>query len=267
LICKFKKAENYKTFISSVFNKKLLIAYITLAISFTLLMIAPGNYLRDALFPKHQFFYSFFITSKSFAKFGSYYLPFKLAYVLTFSVPFIVIGNHISASDKNKITIPFIRFLKKTTFFLIIVMFIFFFLVGYVLVETGPPRVWFLLSFMLAVYCLVISFYAGYTDFIDQKKLSILKKGSVILGLIILTYTILNQFSVVNRYSKAYDERLNYLIDLNRTLSKDTIINLKPLPPAGMLYSAEISSDTNHFTNRELRLGYDLKFHVISKKK
>lgn len=267
LIYKFKKAGNFNIFITSVFNKKLLIAYITLAISFTILLVAPGNYLRDGLFPKHQFFYSFFITAKSFVKFGSYYLPFKLAYVLTFSVPFIVIGNCISPSDKNKIIIPFTGFLKKATFFLITLMFIFFFLVAYVLVETGPPRIWFMLSLMIAVYCLIISFYAGYTAFIDHKKLNILKRGSIILGFIILTYTILNQYAVVNKYSKAYDERLDYLTDLNKTLPSDTIINLKPLPPAGMLYSAEISSDTNHFTNRELRLGYDLKFHVISKKK
>ncbi len=260
----YRKSENINLFISS--NKKLLIVYGAFAISFIVFLIAPGNYLRDGLFPEHQFWYSFFITAKSFVKFGIFYLPFKLSYILVFATPLLFLGNTLKSIDLKIFNLSFKSFFIKSSILFIGVLFIFFFMVAYVMVETGPPRMWFFVSFLLSIYCCIISFYAGYKNVFNIKQVLFLKNGSIILGIGLIVFHLITQFPIASKYSKANDERIEFITDLNTKIEKDTLIYLSPLPSPGMLYSTEIAGDTNHFTNKELRLGYELKFHVALRK-
>lgn len=256
----YRKEENIKLFIYS--NKKLLIVYVAFAISFIIFLIAPGNYLRDGLFPEHQFWYSFVITSKSFVKFGILYLPFKLPYILVFATPFLFLGNTLKSSNMKLFHISFKSLFIKSSILFTGVLFIFFFMVAYVMVETGPPRMWFFVSFVLSIYCCIICFYAGYKDIFNEKQIVFVKNGSIILGIGLMVFNIIYQYPIVSNYSKATDSRNDYITELNKTIKGDSLVFLDPLPPPGMLYSTEISADTTHFTNKELRLGYELKFYV-----
>ncbi|MCW3083883.1 MAG: hypothetical protein JWP12_1249 [Bacteroidetes bacterium] len=263
IIYRYKQANNFKAFISNFLNRRLLIVYSILGISFIIFLIAPGNYLRDELFPKHQFAYSFFITAKSIVKFTALYLPFRLIYIVIFAIPFIVAGQSLSKTTAPDVSLK--MFFTKATLLLMGLLLIFFYTVAYVMVETGPPRIWFIVSFLLAVYSSCICFYCGYTGFFNDQKINILKYGGLFLGCGIMIFHIINQYPVASVYAKAHDERITSLTRLNNTLKHDTIIVVNPLPRSGMLYSSEIQTDTSHFTNKELRLGYELKFHVISK--
>lgn len=260
----YRKAENIKLFISS--NKKLLVVYFAFAVSFIIFLIAPGNYLRDGLFPEHQFWYSFFITAKSFVKFGILYLPFKIIYILIFATPFLLLGNTIKSNEIKVFAISLKSFFYRISIIFIITLFIFFFIVAYVMVENGPPRMWFFVSFLLTIYCCSISFYAGYKDVFNSKQIELFKNGSIVLGIGLMIFHIVYQYPIASAYSKATDSRNEYITELNKTIKGDSLVYLVPLPPPGMLYSTEIASDTNHFTNKELRLGYELKFHVAIKR-
>ncbi len=267
LFRKYRISKNIKIFVSAQQNKKLLFIYAIFAISFLIFLVAPGNYLRDGLFPERKFFYSFFITAKSFIKLGVLYLPFKLVYILTFATPFLIIGDSCKSSPINNLKIPFRSFFYTTSIAFVILLFIFYWMVAYVMVESGPPRVVFLVSFLLSVYCCCVFFYAGYKKILNKKQLDLTKKTGLILGSGMMIFLIFSQYKTTSAYAKAYDQRIDYILELNKITEKDTLIILNPLPPSGMLYSAEISNDTSHFTNRELRLGYNLKYHVISEKK
>lgn len=264
LILKYRKTKNIRLFLSV--NKKALIVYLGLAISFIIFLIAPGNYLRDGLFPEHQFWYSFFITAKSFVKFGIFYLPFKLLYILVFASPFLIFGNAIKPNEIKLFNYSFKTFFWKLSLVFSLTLFLFFFIVAYVMVETGPPRMWFFVSFLLSVYFCILFFYAGYKDVINSKYLVFIKNGTVLLGIGLMVFHIIYQYPIVSNYSKATDSRNEYITELNKTITSDSLIYLTPLPPAGMLYSTEITNDTTHFTNKELRLGYELKFHVALRK-
>ncbi len=264
ILHRYKQKNNLKIFLSNNFNIRLIIVYSVLGISFVVFLIAPGNYLRDELFPKHQFVYSFFITAKSIVKFTALYLPFRLVYIAAFAIPFIVAGQSSSKTTMPDVSLKV--FVKKATLLLISLLIIFFYTVAYVMVETGPPRIWFIVSFLLAVYSGCICFYSGYTGFFKDGKIVILKYGGLFLGCGIMIFHIVNQYPVASAYTKAHDERIAGLINLNKEIKHDTTIVLQPLPQSGMLYSSEIQPDTNHFTNKELRLGYELKFHVITNK-
>jgi hypothetical protein len=263
IIYNWRKSISLKVFVSSEINKKLIVLYAIFGISFIIFLIAPGNYLRDGLFPKHQLFYSFYITAKSIVKFGALYLPFKVPFIIAFSSSFLIIGESIRSINASVFSVSFKTLFYCITILFCSLLFIFFFLVAYVMVETGPPRLWFLISFLLSVYCSIVCFYAGYTGILNAKKIIIIKNVSVILGIGLMLFFIVKEYSIVSKYSKANDERIEQLVSLNHSLQKDTIIKLTPLPPSGMLYSTEIASDTSHFTNKEIRLGYELKYHVV----
>jgi hypothetical protein len=162
LFYQYKKSTSLIVIFTAPYHKRLLIILIPFTISFLLFLVAPGNYLRDGLFPEHQFLYSFFITAKSFVKFVFLYLPFKLHYILIFAVPFLFLGNDIKEQQISFFNQSFKTVFYRTSILFASVLFIFFLLVAYVMVETGPPRIWFLISLLFAVYCFVIFFYAGY---------------------------------------------------------------------------------------------------------
>jgi hypothetical protein len=65
-------------------------------------------------------------------------------------------------------------------------------------------------------------------------------------------------------YAAAYDNRMQTLIQ-SKSESSQKEISLAPLPPSGMLYSAEIIADTNDFRNRHLK-NY-LQLNITPKRK
>jgi hypothetical protein len=263
LIYNYRKQENLKSFLANTFNKKLIVIYAVLGISFIIFLIAPGNYLRDGLFPEHKIFNSFFIAGKSVVKFVVFYFPFKIPYIIVFSSPFFLLGNYLKSNKIDSLSLTFKQFFIRMKIFFGILFLIFFLVVAYVMVETGPPRVSFILSFLLSIYCIVIFFYAGYRNVFHSKNFKFLQCASIGIGFVLMIYSIVTQFTIVNNYSIANDVRIEQINSLNKTIQKDTLIILPKLPKSGMVYSTEITADTNHFTNRELRLGYNLKYHVV----
>jgi len=239
--------------------KKMLIVYSFFAIAFILFLIAPGNYLRDGLFPEHHLDKAFFITAKSFVKLFVFYLPSKLVYILGFSGVFYALGNLCSTQLANRFSFKTIA--KNATLTLGVLLFIFYLLVAYVMVETGPARVLFFVSFLCVVYLISLSFLTGAADALSKYN-SIIQWASFLLLAITLLFSIFNQYLITTNYAKAHDERVKNIKQLKTEMDKDSLILLKPLPFSGMVYSAEITSDTNHFTNKELKMGFDLPFHV-----
>jgi hypothetical protein len=266
LIYRFKKAVNFRDFLAEPLNNKIIIVYCVFGIAFLIFLLAPGNYLRNQLFPEHHIGAALLISCKSVVKFIVLYLPFRLAYILAFSVPFIAIGSHVK-SIHTRLTYSFKSFFVRATILFLSFVFFFFFIVAYVMMETGPPRLWFMVAFLFTIYCVSVCFYAGYSGFIIKEKVEILKRGSIHLAVIVLGYNIYNQHPLCRDYSMEHDMRVEKLVELKKTIDHDTLIILDPLPNSGMLYSSEIGTDTNHFTNKELRMAYELKFQVISGKK
>jgi hypothetical protein len=262
MIYRFKKFNDLKLFLKDPLMQRMLIPYCVFVIAFVVFLIAPGNYLRDQLFPEHHIGNSLFITGKSIIKFAVLYIPFRLVYVIAFGVPFLVTGNFLNSNCT--FTMPFNLFFKRVSILFLSLTLLFFLIVAYVMVETGPPRIWFILSFLFSSYTASVCFYAGYSGFIDENRITILKRGSLVVAILVLGYNLWNQSRICPKYAAAHDARVEYITELNKKISKDTVIHLAPFPSSGMVYSSEIKADTNHFTNKELRLGYNLKFHVVS---
>lgn len=244
-------------------QKKLFFAFICLSVGFVILLAAPGNYMRDQLFPSHRFFFSFFVTAKSFVKFIIFYLPLRLHIIIAFSFLFLLLGEEFRTQKAELFQLTFSTFFKRITVLLISLLIVFFYLVAYIMSETGPARIWFLASFLFSVYCCTISFYAGYSGLFSPKQLRAIGFLSLFSAGIILSCSVFNQTIIATHYAARYDEREQQLLKWNQEIKKDSLLHINPLPASGMLYPAEISKDTSHYTNQHLRMIYKLNYHIV----
>lgn len=249
------------THLSKQHKWKLYSTYIFFGIAFLIMLLAPGNYLRDQLFPDHSFSGSLVITAKSLIKFFLVYLPSKLPYILALGIPLLMIGMEIG--KRKTVDGSFRSAAKKTSIFTAIILLLFYWLTAFVMMETGPARVLLFASFIISIYFCMIFFLLGYYQVLQSKLLVILKLASALLLFSMLLTHLYQERKTASNYSYKNDERIALIKALNKKIKKDTTICLPLLPPSGMLYSAEISNDTTHFTNKELKMGYDLKFHVV----
>jgi hypothetical protein len=259
----FRSHSQAGQFMQNTIQRKLVVAFVALSVAFIILLVAPGNYMRDQLFPQHRFFFSFYVTAKSFVKFFFLYLPFHLQFILAFCVVFLLIGETCKSEKLVGWQLPFRPFLKKITVIFIFLLALFFYMIAYIMSETGPARIWFLASFLFAVYSCSISFYAGYCSLFSFKQLRLIKGASLFTTGIILSYSFVSQVSVAKNYAKKYDEREQQLLTWKQEIKKDTLLSIPALPKPGMLYAAEISTDSGHYTNQHLRMIYKLNFHVV----
>ena len=242
-------------------NNKIIIALFFLLVAFTITMIAPGNEVRYGLLPKGSFIHLLWVQIKSFIKIIFIKTPFKLPYLILFSFPWFILGNILTGNKKKKKLMSLLY--SYTHYFLIALVLIFIFLLptSFIMGELGPDRSLSLISFFV-VFCFATAFFdAGTKIKISKKIFQSLQYISMFCTIGILIFHLVNQYSITKKYANAIDSRIGLLKTLSKKEQKN-IIELEPLPSSGMLYSAEISVDTSHFTNYFLEHSLRLRFHT-----
>lgn len=266
LIYRFKKRSEFKLFIKSRPNQKLALAFFALLLSFSVTLSSPGNLIKEAFNPDFDLSLSSYYFARMAGKLVFWFFPMKIIYIVVFTAPFIELGNYF----RNRSFLTRIDLSVGLKFLILILLLgicIVFVSIAGLVQQSGEYRVWTIISFLSAICFCFLFFSLGYKQVLKKSMLLKIKQISLLLGIVILSYHLINQYIITKKYAEAQDKRINYLLSLDQRIKKDTLICLKPLPECGMLYSAEISADTTHFTNMELRIGYNLKYHVISEKK
>lgn len=257
-----KQHSSLSDIFKDVLGRKILFVSIVFSIAFLIFLIAPGNYVRDNLFPERNIPDTFLITAKSIAKIVLFYLPNKLLYIVCFASPFFVLGY----SSSKKILLlgtSFRSFFVRITVVFMVSVIVLLLVICYVMVETGPPRIMFIISFLFSIYLVVVSFVFGQTCAFREDRIKLFLWAAGLVSLVCVTYHLIIQTKITFEYSSAVDARIEQLMILKKENKSPSPVYLKPLPSAGMLYSTEISTNTSHFTNKELKLGLDLSFQVI----
>ncbi|HKR06994.1 MAG TPA: DUF6056 family protein [Bacteroidia bacterium] len=245
-------------------NKKIMLALIFLLISFTITMVAPGNEIRYSALPKAGFIETVWIQIKSFIKIIFIRTPLKLHYLFLFSFPWLVLGKYLSQSLPKSNLITALFSLKKYFILLLILVFIFLVPTSFIMSEIGPDRALSQISFLICLCFSAFFFFTGYFVEINNKAFQILKTGTALISIGVLLFHLNKQFSSTKKYANAFDQRMNLLEELNKS-GQNNIIELNTLPSPGMIYSAEISEDTNYFTNNFLEYALHLKFDIKKK--
>jgi hypothetical protein len=242
-------------------NLKLAIALIAVLIGFAITMAAPGNGVRYNALPHPSYAMLLWIQMKSFIKIVFIRTPLNLPILLLFGAPWFLLGNRM---QKKNSVVSFSQFLKSALPYLFIVLtLIFIFLVptSLVMAELGPDRALSFVSFFIALSFSTGLFWAGMRLSVDKRAIHLLKIGIPASMIILLTYQTTNQRQITAAYARSYDSR-NIQLKTLKQKNEDSIIVLDSLKPSGMLYSAEISTNPNHFSNQFLKASIGLNRDV-----
>jgi hypothetical protein len=253
----------YGAGLSKVRKYKLLLAVFFTSASFLILISSPGITIRRSFLPESQLNVSLLaIFFKSLARYFFIVLPPVLIKGLSFSFLWIFAGMQLK--KKLNFTPDRIKKAIKTLVLLFLLVLVTSFLpVCYVMSEMGPPRAW---TFPALCMTLLLS-AGGFTGglLFPGKFTSKIVLSMSTVCFFILCITGFDQYRITSLYKSKWDERTGILFKMRSENSKASL-GLSPLPPSGYLYSAEVSDDTNHFTNRHLQKGLNLKFPVYQKK-
>src|SRR6185503_10447662 len=122
--------------------------------------------------------------------------------------------------------------IKKYFFISLILIFIFLVSTSFIMSELGPDRALSQVSFLISFCFAVLLFIIGYKVHIRERIFQILKIITVIFSIAVLTIIFQKQFSIAKEYAAAYDQRMYFLTDLNKSEQKN-VIELNALPPSG----------------------------------
>ena len=247
---------------------KIYISLIFLIISFIISIKAHGNTIRATWLPEPSLIDSFYITFKSLAKLIIFKISQQVPWIILFSFPFIYLGfiskNNQKPNNTNDcFKTKHLKYFIISFISLIVLIYFLLFPACYILSEIGPDRSLSQIVFIIGAFCAVWAFTIGYKLSINKKLISILNIISLVTIILSLTIISYNQFKIASEYAAKLDKRTNLLLNLQNKGNKKTI-TLEKLSPAGFLYSAEISSDTNYFGNDHYKRGLLLDFKVKS---
>ena len=244
------KNAGISTILKKDINRKLIFSSLIIFIGFLILYIGSGNENRSSFFSPISFTTAFIYNFKFcgiiiFKKI----LPL-LFYLITFCLPFYFLGNKTAPTSKHS----FIKLFIFSSILLVLSIYIFQLPITYKTQDIGADRTLIPLTLFLIIYFSYNLFQLGNKS---QIEFSFKKMGVVFFTLIISinTYHLIKQYSIVKKYANAYDNRIQ---QIKKDRNKPVLI-LDPLPASGFLYSAEISENPNHFTNKQLKQGLQIK--------
>lgn len=231
-------------------NKKsvrnnLMLSILIICISFFITAIAPGNEVRLNALPQPSLIERMVIPVKSFAGLLIFKISLIIPVLILFCLPWLILGNYFSSGNKKYN----FRFEIKPFIYLILLLFVFILPTSIIMSETGPDRALAIISFILVFFFSGWFYYVGLNFNLNKEILKPVKVFSAPAIVFIMIVQIFIQYEKTSAYAKAYDARIHFLKNVK---NERVFLEVEPLPDSGMLYSAEISTDPLHFTNKFL---------------
>jgi hypothetical protein len=197
----------------------------------------------------------------SFQEFFGAFLQFKNVVFLLFLPLFFLLGNRFC--KKGLELKPGCNWKMAAMVILVIflVMIATFAPLYYVFDSLGPQRAWTPFGTGITTFLIAISFYLGNrTNVVRTKALAFIASTLVTTAIV---FYITRQTPVVFKYSRAYDQRTEWLLELNRSGQKDAI-GISPLPSSGMLINSKLEENPDGWHNEMLRVALGLNFNIYA---
>lgn len=230
-------------------QRRLVYAIASLGISFGICMSAPGNATRSELLPEIGVVASFLMNFKIL---GAMFL-----YQLIPAMLFVFILTPAITTRREQMP-PTPNLFKKSVKLLVTtgsMIFIYQWTITKVTGDAAAHRaLLFIWVILLFVSISIHQWMVNRTSNASIQTISLL----ILFGLLSFQFT--TQFHITSKYAKAYDERVQTLLEANQNRN---VPILQPLPPSGYLYSAEIQFDSTHHSNVHLREGLQLHFTPV----
>ena len=242
---------------------KLRAALLILILSFSVNFFCPGLAVRQGFLPSYNvnhivasILYTCLLLSKSL-------VINKLIFLIPYTLLWAYIGNKFY---KQNFIIPIRLRTLILHFFIDLLLFSFLVICLCCIALHGmaPMRAMTAISFYMTGIFTYYGFCLGCK--IHFPKISkVYHYLSAVIIAVSLSVIICNQYPIAKAYANAYDQRILSLKILESNHNTDAQ-SIKPLPPSGMLFSADISSDTNNIQNKYFKNALSLHFNVLLQK-
>lgn len=261
----FSKKQKPANLLRMPLIRKICVALICLIISVGINFMAPGNWERKKIINEVEnveiFEKGMSTNMLSEVKRFAVSIPKKRALCfLIFSLCWIWLGYSLR-NYRNEFALSLRQPVKKITLLFLLAVFISMLPIVLAFGGLGPVRTWTHISFFFAIYVSYLCFYLGYKSSVSKKLAAngfyLCSLGCIGVLIIYISY----QYPIVSAYSKAVDQRTDYLKELNEK-GQEEIIILAPLPPSGLLTSAEIKNNPTRFRNQSLKRLLHLNYNI-----
>lgn len=257
-----KRKNKITPLTNAIKYNSLIIIFCLLILFYMIMVFAPATWARKDMLTDASFFEHLIMVGKAYGIVILKLTPKLIAYLILFGLPWMILGQSFSSEKKermNKFVVPFV----KITILTGILIFILILPASWVLYDLPPARALSQISLLLSIYSSFIFFFIGYKIEIPKKITQPIMIAALVTSMCILCFHIVNQYSITSNFSKEYDNRITYVNNENTTDRENAII-FEPLPPSGMIYCGELSTDST--SNKFFEKTYSLKFHVAVKK-
>lgn len=241
------------------FNLKTTLYLCCCLFSFLILYFSKGNTIRLHSFEEISIFYSIILNFKMVGIILLKQLPFT---ILLSSYLCLPIGALLKV-DSDKIKINLKRDLLLTTLTYVIILFLYQLSITYKTSDIGANRALFFVSLLSTFFILIVYFLLLNTVKITYKRLKFITILPLLSSILIFGILFFKQQPLLSNYSHSYDQRIHFL---NNVENRNKTLELSPLSPSGLLFSAEISTDTSHFSNQHMKKGLGLNFTIALEK-
>lgn len=236
-----------------------------LFIGFGLMLMAPGNWMRKAAQPNLATWPMVVVAAKTYLKSILIELPLRLPIAAVLAAPFALLGRNnatVQCHGLPGLIATQTRFLAMADGLLMVNAAA----MAWALGTSGPARVWVVIPLLSLIFA--ISAVFRWAEWLGQRHGKWVPI-TVVAFQISLTAALLflwaTQVPVAAHYAKAYELRMGRIDEMLQKDSIRTTIVLEPLPESGWLMSAEISTDTAHFSNRQLSAYFGNKVKFVKK--
>lgn len=249
--CNLFKFYNKRTFLL-----KILLAFCTCLIAFTILYMAEGNTHRSSFFKEIGILESFILNFKMTGVILLKRVPFSLLLCLLFCSPLLLVN---SKSNENKSAKSVWKKISLMAVIYCLLIFLFQWSITYKTQDVAAFRTLFFVNLLTLFFSASLCFLVGQTfqklkSFVIVEFPIALFAATVVFG--ILLY---GQSYITREYAFAYDDRIEFVT--KNCTDKQTIL-LDSLPSSGLLYSAEISRDPLFFSNQHFKAGLQIDCDV-----
>ncbi len=239
-------------------TKRFSIAFICCFTSFVFLYSAEGNRVRESFFDDISIWESFFLNIKTTGMIILLRLPLIIPFVILFSIPAYYLGCLKSVENINKKTIRL-----RISFILIFyfaALYIYQLPITYITQDIGAYRALFPVTLFSLVAGFSIFYNIGLAGNLKSSRVHFIILFSLVTIVSLNIYSLISQLIILPKYAEAYDNRIVYLKKNKENMHP---IIVEPLPESGLLFSAEISTDTSNYINQHLKKGLELKSAIM----
>lgn len=253
------RLEGIESFKVNEKNKTVILSVSLIFLSFLISSLSPGTFNRNEMLPATTWGQKLITLLHSTGKIFINYIPSKIGLFTVFSLPWAGFGfyiQEITSLTTNKI----FKYLGLTIILSVIAIVLSLAPTSFILSETGPAR-----ALSIVTLIITISFAITFTllgMFLRSESQVIkLSFAGYFFAMMFLFYFNIKEYKRSKVYSETYDERINHIHELQKS-GFNEVAEFEPLPNSGMLYNAELSTDTNYFVNQHWKKGLGLQFEL-----